>query len=369
MRGAMTVFRSVRLSELAVAFRACHRSYCTESYTTTTNKVVHPYCQIHPWKSLDEFAKDLLKNVIYNKDGIIAINKPYGISLLANNLETTKVQLPQRQQLHKIVGEVNYSVQDAFPYLAKELDVPILIPCLGSEKYMSGTYVFGTDDKVCKQIEQARQRSQGRSKKLWVVTTRVPNEIKGQYHLGMTLKTSALGDKKPIIMTQWANNKVKRNEVKIMNISHKVLSNSTHNLSSLIEIESSARKWNGIRLFASTMLYSPILGDNVHGSRVQHVMGTWMKVDPFADSCSDMPKLNRQLLDLLDVTPKQQEIIPTHMHLRSVHLIYGKEKEDIIIEAPLAGAFDWTCRQLMFKLPGEERNAAAENNEEKLAYV
>lgn len=160
----------------------------------------------------------------------------------------------------------------------------------------------------------------------------------------------------PVILTQWTNNAVKRNEVKILNIDYKILSNSTHNLSSLIEIVSSAKQWGAVRLFTSTMLYSPILGDNIHGSRVQEIMGTWLRVDPFADSCWNMPKINQQLLDLLDVTPSQQEIIPVHIHLRSMHLIFGKEKKDIIIEAPLMDPFDWTCKQLKFKIPGEVRN-------------
>lgn len=329
----------------------------------TVNKEVHPYRRIHPWQSESEFAKDLLKNVIYHSDGIIAINKPYGISIIQQ-----KVNANQPQQLtHKIVGAVNYSIQDVLPYLAKELDVPILIPCFGSERYTSGVYVFGINDKVCQQIETARQRTLGKSRKYWLVTIRVPNEIKGNYRLAMILKKSVLGHKKPIILTQWSNNAVKRNEVKILNVDHKVLFNSTHNLSSLIEVKASTRKWNSLRLFASTMLYSPILGDNIHGSRVQQIMGTWLKVDPFAESCWDMPKINPQLLNLLNLTPNQQEIIPVHTHLKNIHLIFGKEKKDIIIEAPLPDWFNWTCKQLMFKIPDEARNVA--DNEEELACI
>lgn len=170
----------------------------------------------------------------------------------------------------------------------------------------------------------------------------------------------------PIILTQWSKNAVKRNDVKIMNIEFKILTNSTHNLSSLIEIVSSARLWNGIRLFASTMLYSPILGDNIHGSRIQEMMGTWVKVDPFANSCWNLPKINRELLDLLQVTPSQQEIIPAHLHMRGVHLIFGNEKKDIVIEAPLRDPFDWTCKQLKFKIPeiNEMRNPIVDNEQE-----
>lgn len=158
---------------------------------------------------------------------------------------------------------------------------------------------------------------------------------------------------------------MKRNDVKIMNIEFKILTNSTHNLSSLIEIVSSARKWNGIRLFASTMLCSPILGDNIHRSRVQE-MDTWLKVNPLADSCWNLPKINRKLLNLLQVAPSQQEIIPSHLHVRGVHLIFGNEKRDIVIEAPLRDPFDWTCKQLKFKIPemNEMRNPIVDNEQE-----
>jgi len=69
----MTVFRNVQTSEFAVAFRTYYRKYCTTENDTTTQKVIHPYNQIHPWKSENEFVKDLLKNVIYNSGGEIIV--------------------------------------------------------------------------------------------------------------------------------------------------------------------------------------------------------------------------------------------------------------------------------------------------------
>lgn len=41
-----------------------------------------------------------------------------------------------------IVGEVNYSIENVLPYLAKELDVPQLIPCMGAEKYIEFIFLF-----------------------------------------------------------------------------------------------------------------------------------------------------------------------------------------------------------------------------------
>jgi len=169
-------------------------------------------------------------------------------------------------------------------------------------------------------------------------------------------------------MTTWSHNAEKRQEVKILNINYKLISNSTQNLSSLIELDASTKKWHCIRLFATTMLYSPLLGDNYHGSRVQNLMGTWVKVSPFADSCDDMPAVNQDLLKLLNISRNQQEIIPCHNHLRSIFLkSYSKTKTDILLEAPLIAPFDWTCKQLMFKnIPYEvdSANATIENEAE-----
>lgn len=62
---------------------------------------------------------------------------------------------------------------------------------------MTGLYIFGINDATHQQIEKARRRFQmGKYRKYWVITIRVPNEIKGKYHLGMTLQKSSLGTKK-----------------------------------------------------------------------------------------------------------------------------------------------------------------------------
>ncbi|XP_014481888.1 PREDICTED: RNA pseudouridylate synthase domain-containing protein 4-like [Dinoponera quadriceps] len=369
MKNTKTVFKIMQSNGFAMAYRTCFRKYCTtdEIYTLSKKKVAHPYQGIHPWKSKDELAKYLLKNIIYNAGGIVVINKPYGIPV--TDTFTNDKNLPSMQS-HKIANASNYSIESVLPYITKELDVPALIPCSGAEKYMSGTYVFAINDDVVKQVMKAKLRATHFNKftKYWGITIRLPHEIKGSYRLAMILKKSEYGVKKPIFMTHWSKNEEKRGDVKIMNVKYKLLSNSTNNLSSLIEIESSARKWQCIRLFASIMLYSPILGDNYHGSRVQEIMGTWMKVDPFAESSWDLPKINRQLLELLELSPRQQEIIPVHLHMRSMNLFsFGKEKKNIVLEAPLIHPFDWTCKQLMFKnIPCEADHSESTENEVKI---
>lgn len=138
--------------------------------------------------------------------------------------------------------------------------------------------------------------------------------------------------------------------MKILNVEFNVLSNSTLNLCSLVEIRSSTTKWHALRLFASTFLYSPILGDNLYASRIQKVGDTYVQVDPFQESTELPAKVDKPILELLNIESSQQHIIPVHIHLRSLGLpsFLGKGK-DLIVEAPLIPPFDWTCKQLQFK--------------------
>lgn len=50
------------------AVRLCStKNYRTEpQINDKKDKVIHPYRNIHPWKSIDQFTKDLVDNVIYN---------------------------------------------------------------------------------------------------------------------------------------------------------------------------------------------------------------------------------------------------------------------------------------------------------------
>ncbi|EZA49789.1 hypothetical protein DMN91_003387 [Ooceraea biroi] len=364
MKSAVAILRIARTGEFAAMYRACYRGYCTAEQKN--EKTVHPYCNIHPWKSESEFASSVLKNVLYNADGIVAINKPYGIPIKGSFRRESSD--PSIKSCHNIVGAVDYSLETVLPYLAKQLDVPTLIPCTGSERYMSGVYIFGTNPSVSNEVEFAQRRAMHMKKfnTYWVITSRVPSTLKGQYHLGMQYVHSK-DSKKPIIVTKWSNNDVKKREVRILNVNYKLIANSTENLSSLIEMSVSTKRWHSIRLFAATMLYSPVLGDNYHGSRVQEVMGTWMKVDPFAESCFEMPTMKKELLELLNLRRSQQEIIPCHTHLKSVFLgSYGRQRKDILIEAPLMHPFDWTCKQLMFKNVQEETDAAVADEAESL---
>lgn len=321
---------------------------CTYTTATSCTKILkrnrmenHVYKHIHPWKSFRQFSDDLLNNIVYNKDGLVVLNKPYGIRRISLDTSTIHVQ-------NNVPNSIDYTLNDALPYIAKQLNYLNLTIVRCPEMYMSGITLLAADERVHRAIELAYARSHFQVNTYWIITVGIPKQLEGQIHLGMkTISDSQSKHRKTILTTSWSHNEKKYRKIKLLKTEYKVLSNSTHNLCSLIELKSSTHAKSAIRLFAATYLYSPVLGDNIYASRIQKIGNTYVKVDPFL-SCPGLPKLDIRLLRLLNVRHSQQEIIPAHIHLKSAVLpkFFG---ETLTIEAPLMPHFDWTCKQLDFK--------------------
>ena len=301
-------------------------------------KKIHPYKQIHPWKSLAEFSEDLFNNIIYNKDGLVALNKPYGIKRSGSE------EFP-----YNIPNGVRYTLKDAIPYISERLKYPNLSVIRSPEMYMSGVTLLSADSKIQHAVEVSLIRANYFSNTYWVIAVGVPQQLEGDHRLALKLmRNPNFNGTKAVIITSWTKNDEKLKRIKLLKTKYRVLSNSMLNLCSLIEITSSTKRWHAVRLFASTFLYTPILGDNCCGSRVQKVGDTYLKVDPFLEYANLPPKLDKKLLHLLDVNPAQHNIIPAHLHLRSIVLPYYFG-ETVTIEAPLMPPFDWTYKRLDFK--------------------
>ncbi|KOC68229.1 RNA pseudouridylate synthase domain-containing protein 4 [Habropoda laboriosa] len=323
--------------------KICNRCYLTNLKQEQYKKKIHPYKQIHPWKSLVEFADDLLNNIIYDKDGLVVLNKPYGI---IRGGQDVNGEIHTRR--NSVPNSVTYSIQDALPHICKQLKYPQLTISKCPEKYMSGITLLAADSKVQHAIELAYVRSLFFANTFWLVTVGVPKILKGSHRLAIrTISNPQFQWKKTILTTSWSQNEEKSRKIKLFKCEYEVLSNSTLNLCSLIQLKASTMARHALRLFAATLLYTPVLGDNIYASQIQKVGDTYLKIDPFL-SCPEPPKLDIRLLQLLDVSSRQREIIPAHIHLRSTILpsFFG---QDILLEAPLHPSFNWTFKQLEFK--------------------
>lgn len=61
---------------------------------------------------------------------------------------------------------------------------------------MSGAYIFGVNTNVCENLEKATRRVKGgKYRKFWAITSRIPSEIEGKYHLAMCLKQKNFSSK------------------------------------------------------------------------------------------------------------------------------------------------------------------------------
>lgn len=299
-----------------------------------SKKELHPYEEIHHWKSVTEFSEDILANIIFNKDGLVAINKPYGIRRGEGN------------HPYGIPNAVKYTLEDAVPYISKQLGYPSLTIFKCPEIYMSGVTLLTANTKVERAVQVSIIRNNFLSPKYWVVTRDGPTELEGKHRLAMKIIRRPDCERgKAVIVTSWSQNEQKLGKVKLLSTEFKVLSRSIKDLCSLVEISSSTKRWHAIRLYASTFLYCPILGDNFCGSLVHKVGNSYVKIDPFLKGVETLPKLDGRILKLLNVRPEQQKIIPAHIHLRKMVLPYFFG-DNLTIEAPLMPSFDWTCRQL-----------------------
>lgn len=115
---------------------------CAYTAATSCTKILkrnyienHPYKHIHPWKSFTEFSDNLLNNIVYNKgntfninlclqvssfnfdfiDGLVVLNKPYGIRRRSLDISTICVR-------NNVPNGVDYTLNDALPYIAKRLN-------------------------------------------------------------------------------------------------------------------------------------------------------------------------------------------------------------------------------------------------------
>ncbi|KAK0168990.1 hypothetical protein PV327_002744 [Microctonus hyperodae] len=308
---------------------------------------LHPYRKIHPWKSLTDFTDNILEQIIYNKDGLVAINKPYGISARPQDPNVIrKKNLPSG-----IVDEKNYTITDTLPSIATKLGYDSLQIVKTPERFTTGVLLLSANDKITKAVDKSMKRAEGARiipRTYWTVTRRVPIYHNGERRVAMKPVTS-LGStsSQPHIVSNWSKNERERGDIKILNVQFKVLCAATQNLASLLEIKLSTSRWHAVRLFAATVLLSPILGDRVYGSRAQDVMGKFINISPFTDAAHVPPVLDKDLLEHLKLTPAKTLMIPAHVHLREMFLPWFQKKgNDITITAAPQPEFLWTCQQL-----------------------
>ncbi|XP_021926055.1 RNA pseudouridylate synthase domain-containing protein 3-like isoform X2 [Zootermopsis nevadensis] len=254
-----------------------------------------------------------------------------------------------RRRGNILVGQKQYYLTEALPHIAGNLGYNSLTVLKKPERYTSGVTVLSSCEKVLEKVKKCIKKASGRQQlcaHYWAVVIGNPQPDSAFLKLGLTLKENPCisNDKQPVVMQKWSNKAVKQGDVKVFRVEHHTL--YRQNFASLVEICPSATKWHFLRVYLAHLL-SPVLGDNMYGSRVHQVMGVPLAINPCSDAARGPKNLPQKLLEALSIKPGQEIIIPTHLHLRRLILPHylGKDS-DLIIEAPLPSSFQWTCKSL-----------------------
>lgn len=319
------------------------------------------YEDIIPWKDIVAFSKHLIDNVIYNKNGLVVINKPYGVSFAGHS---KSVMVNQRKPvfIKETVSSTGisteyYTLLNVLPYICKELGYEQLHIGRVPEKFMSGVAVLVENEKILKKLQKSIDRTRSLydfTSTYHAVVAGCPTVESGNYTFGLSLDVKG-GEKHAVFLKKWSKNMMKHRIVKVSKFRHRTVKTGTNNLCSLVEVSASQRRYHCIRLFLASQLLSPVLGDNLFGSYAKTVLGMKVPVDHWSDAAHTPPILPDELFTLLDLNKFKQDIIPIHLHLSRFNLSwFEKKSEELVFEAPAPFSFQWTCQKLGLELTAEE---------------
>ncbi|XP_057373214.1 mitochondrial mRNA pseudouridine synthase RPUSD3-like [Daphnia carinata] len=323
--------------------RKARKNYLSEEDGRIKSKPVHAIRDIYPWKNKEQFVDHLAENVIYNKDGLIAINKPYGVPLLKNGLI-------------KGSNESLFSIEEALTPLASLLNVEKLLPAKMVERFASGISLFASKEKVIDKIRQSYINN--KSKKIYTfkylaVTIGEPKPSSSRGTVGMGFFEHQDIEKKLLaIMKDYSNKKVADGLVREFRVDYKTLSRGDEPCS-LVEIDVSSTKNHFLRVYLAH-LFSPVLGDHIYGNRVQDIMGKRLAISPLqADSLSVFQKIPAEILTRLKVT--ESGIVPNCLHLSQMTLSkFASKDSNLVLKADPPPCFQYICQTFGLDLPTDE---------------
>ncbi|XP_067008389.2 mitochondrial mRNA pseudouridine synthase RPUSD3 isoform X2 [Anabrus simplex] len=281
-------------------------------------------------------------------DGLVIINKPYGVGS-HQPCKTSMGSAVIEDNLNTATSDSNnFYLSTVLPQISEALGYPKLTIVKASERFTSGITILSAREEVTSRVQKCMKKSKHQqylSNSYLAVVLGSPKPPALSQKVGLKLETNPLdGGKQPVIMNEWSRNAVSRKEVFPITVKHMTLQQS--HLASLVELQPSLNKWHFLRVYMAYLL-SPILGDNLYGSRVRNVLGVPLSVSPFSDTAKQSQRLSKEVLAALDLKPSDEVIIPTHLHLHQVTLLDYKGKgRHLQVLAPLPESFLWTCRQL-----------------------
>lgn len=147
-------------------------------------------------------------------------------------------------------------------------------------RFASGIMILATTEdgtsKILRSIQLAKNRECTIHSYIAVTVGHLPVK-KHETKFAMKIVKEGDGDISTVL-EKWSKNAVKQNKVKTVIWEHEVISESK--LASLVKVNISNTHKNSLKLYLATKCFSPVLGDQIFGSRVANVFGVNLPVHP-----------------------------------------------------------------------------------------
>ncbi|KAF8764860.1 Mitochondrial mRNA pseudouridine synthase like protein [Argiope bruennichi] len=319
-----------------------------ETRATFRTKNIHCYRTLFPFDNLTELAEHLVSSIVYNKNGLIAINKPFGIKIHSHDKPGTRSKDGQRFLIPSI-PECDLTIEGALRELQERLNVPSLTILKSAERYTSGIVLLSTDEHTSNAVKKSFNKAKFQKVPHfvhWALTLGYPGLNYKKEKVGIKfLELENEEKKQPIIIQDPSKKACLQKRVFPVHVEYRVLSVNKDLQTSLVEIASSSLKYHFVRIYASSQICS-ILGDIMYCNRMNTVLGVPVKVQIEHSHAFDSPPLPEKMTKALNL-PKGAtcSVMPTMLHLRSIFLPSFKG-EDLTIVANLPHHFQWTAEQL-----------------------
>ena len=303
-------------------------------------------------------AKELKESIVLNDSklsGLVAINKPYGLSVLPSETD-------------------NVSLTCALPELASLLDVPEISVIKSSGKFISGVTLLSTKGKkTTDHIKKCLNRNRSNQKitdKYLAITNGIPKTFGALETVDMALETISTKEsikggvcKEPVIYKElFSQTKLRQakeyrknknpepKQIRRVSVVTDLLARSRGNSTALVSIQPNSTDWNFICVYLAHLL-APIIGDSLFSYRVKTVFGKATKVDHRNSPIGYVPNyLPREILGDLGITASDEMHLPLHLHHFRTHLSGFEGNKGLNIYAPLPKYFDQSMKSLKISL-------------------
>lgn len=267
----------------------------------------------------EEITDILYENVIYNRDDIIAINKPYGLASQGGT-------------------DVHLSVTHLLKPLAKKIDTDLetlhIVHRLDQET--TGVMLLAKTPQIASLLKSAFKNREVQ-KVYWTIVRGVPNPKEGRIVIPM-VEGSVDGKRRMVLRPDTAENEDVKLVMKKSSIeTHEAITNykilKSKNTTALLECRPETGVKHQIRVHLAWGLGTPILGDHKY---------TYInKIVP--------QKLTSEMLQRLGIRQSKARYVPMHLHAKSILIPEFMNGQNLSVSCRLPPHFEENMKRLKLK--------------------